>query len=63
MIAAATINAARVCRMDDELGSITEGKRACIIALRSPLDETFSALEHAEFVMNRGVVLKHDQLI
>lgn len=59
VLAAATINAAYVCKVDDRLGSIEVGKQANLIAIRSPLDETFEALRHVEFVMNRGVVIKN----
>ena len=58
VIAAATIDAARVCHIDDQVGSIAAGKRANIIAVKDPIDETFSALSHVEFVMNLGVVIK-----
>ena len=34
------------------------GKQANIIAVKEPIDETFSALSHVEFVMNRGTVIK-----
>ena len=59
VLAAATINAARVCKVDDRLGSVEAGKQANLIAIREPLDETFEALRHVEFVMNRGTVIKH----
>lgn len=59
VIDAATINAARVCYVDKEVGSIEVGKRANIIAVKNPIDETFEALSHVEFVMNLGVVIKN----
>ncbi len=58
VIDAATINAAKVCKIDDSVGSIAIGKQANIIAVRSPIDETFDSLSHVEFVMNRGCVIK-----
>ncbi len=58
VIEAATINAAKVCFIDKEVGSIEVGKKANIIAVRDPVDETFGALSHVEFVMNLGVVIK-----
>ena len=58
VIDAATINAARVCGIADEVGSIEVGKKANIIAVKDAIDETFDALSHVEFVMNRGVVIK-----
>lgn len=59
VLAAATCNAAYVCKVDDRLGSIEVGKQANIIAIRSPLEESFEALTHVEFVMNHGVVIKN----
>ena len=59
VIKAATINAAKVCYLDREMGTIQEGKKANIIAVRDPLDESFQALGHVEFVMNQGVVIKN----
>ena len=35
-------------------------KQANLIAVKFPLDETFEALRHVEFVMNNGVVIKND---
>ncbi len=59
VIAAATIDAARVCYIDDQVGSIEVGKKANIIAVKDGIDETFEALSHVEFVMNLGVVIKN----
>ncbi len=58
VIEAATINAAKFCKIDDQVGSIEVGKQANIIAVRDEIDERFEALSHVEFVMNRGVVIK-----
>lgn len=58
VIDAATIHAAKVCKIDDKVGSIAVGKQANIIAVKSPIDETFDALSHVEFVMNRGKIIK-----
>lgn len=55
---AATINAAKFCHIDKEVGSIEVGKKANIIAVKNKIDETFEALSHVEFVMNRGTVIK-----
>lgn len=57
-IDAGTINAAKLCRIDDQVGSIAVGKKANIIAVKDKIDETFEALGHVEFVMNRGKVIK-----
>lgn len=58
VIEAATINAARVCFLDKEMGSIEVGKRANIIAVKDPIDDSFAALSHVEFVMNLGTIIK-----
>ncbi len=58
VIEAATINAARVCFLDKEMGSIEVGKKANIIAVKDPIDERFEALSHVEFVMNLGTIIK-----
>lgn len=58
VIDAATINAAKICKIDDQVGSIAVGKQANIIAVKNAIDETFEALSHVEFVMNRGQVIK-----
>ena len=58
VIDAATINAAKLCKIDGQVGTIEVGKQANIIAVKDPIDETFQALSHVEFVMNRGAVIK-----
>lgn len=58
VIDAATITAAKLCKIDGQVGSIEVGKLANIIAVKDPIDETFEALSHVEFVMNRGQVIK-----
>lgn len=58
VINAATIGGAKFCKIDHLVGSIVAGKQANIIAVKEPIDETFSALSHVEFVMNRGTVIK-----
>jgi imidazolonepropionase-like amidohydrolase len=58
VVDAATINAAKVLKIDDQVGSIAVGKQANIIAVKDEIDETFQALSHVEFVMNRGTIIK-----
>lgn len=58
VIAAVTINAAKACGLEGELGSLTPGKRANIIATRGDIDASFAALENVDFVMNMGVIIK-----
>ena len=59
VIKAATINAAAVCGLADSIGTLEPGKQANIIAVKSALNESFEALGHVEFVMNRGVIIKN----
>ena len=61
VIKAATLNAAKVCYLDKELGTIEAGKKANLIAVKDPLDETFAALSHVEFVMNQGKVIRNER--
>lgn len=61
VIDAATINGAKFCKIDHQVGSIETGKQANIIAVKDPIDETFSALSHVEFVMNRGTIIKQPE--
>lgn len=58
VIEAATINGAKLCKIDHLVGSIEVGKQANIIAVKDAIDESFDALSHVEFVMNRGQVIK-----
>ena len=58
VIDACTKNAARACGLTD-MGSITPGKAACLIAVPGELTEV-DALENVRFVMNRGVIIRND---
>jgi imidazolonepropionase-like amidohydrolase len=59
---AATINAARLLRHDKELGSITAGKFADVVAVEgNPLDD-ISLMKHVSFVMKEGVIWKQNSL-
>lgn len=57
VIEAATLNAAHVCTVDDTMGTVEPGKQASLIAVKGELDGTFDAMEHVDFVMNRGTVI------
>lgn len=57
VVDAATIHAAEVCGLASQIGSISVDKRANLIAIRQPLDSSFEALRHVDFVMNRGAVI------
>ena len=56
----ATINAAQLLGHDDELGSVTAGKYADLVAVPGdPLDD-ISVMSKVSFVMKAGVVYKRD---
>ena len=58
VLQAATINAAQLLRHDKDLGSVTQGKYADIIAVEgNPLDH-ISLMKQVTFVMKEGVVYK-----
>ncbi len=59
-IAMATINGAELLGMKDQLGSISTGKFADIIALsKNPLDD-ITAIDTVQFVMRSGEIVRHD---
>lgn len=57
-IVAATVNAAELCGLSDEIGTIEPGKRADLIAVdHNPLEDV-SVLERVVFVMKGGTVYR-----
>ena len=46
--------------VDDELGTVSAGKKADIIAVRGDVLEYINLLQHVDFVMKGGVVYKQD---
>ncbi len=57
---AATVNTARLFRIDQEAGTLEAGKLADIVAVKgSPLDDV-AVLEKIDFVMKAGRVAKRD---
>jgi imidazolonepropionase-like amidohydrolase len=55
----ATINAAKLLKIDKELGTITQGKFADLVAVKgNPLDD-ISLMEKIDFVMKDGKVVKN----
>ncbi|SDZ86976.1 metal-dependent hydrolase family protein [Microbulbifer marinus] len=60
-IRSATWNAARLLKVQDELGSIEEGKKADIIAVAGNPLEDIAELQRVKFVMKDGKVFKQPQ--
>ncbi|WP_444902744.1 amidohydrolase family protein [Microbulbifer sp. CnH-101-E] len=58
-IRSATWNAAQLLQIQDELGSISEGKLADIIAVAGNPLEDISELQRVQFVMKEGKVFKY----
>jgi len=57
-IQSATINAAKLLRIDDRLGSITVGKIADFVAVSGDPLKDISLMENVSFVMKEGVIYK-----
>ena len=60
VIVAGTLHSAMACGAQDRMGLLTENREANIIAVASPLDDSFDAMTHVEFVMNRGTIIKNE---
>lgn len=59
-ILSATINAAKLLKIDRELGTVTQGKLADLVAVKgNPLDD-ITLMEKVSFVMKDGQVIKQD---
>ncbi|MTI32039.1 metal-dependent hydrolase family protein [Xanthovirga aplysinae] len=58
-IQAATVNAAMLLGIEDELGSVEKGKKADIIAVEGDPLKDISVLQQVEFVMKGGEVFKN----
>ncbi|MFC1797241.1 amidohydrolase family protein [Pseudomonadota bacterium] len=59
-IATATTNAAKVLKLDQQIGTLEAGKVADIIATHASPLEDVSELERVKFVMRKGVVFRND---
>jgi imidazolonepropionase-like amidohydrolase len=58
-ILTATINAAKLLKIDNKLGTVTQGKLADLVAVKgNPLDD-ISLMEKIDFVMKDGKVVKN----
>jgi imidazolonepropionase-like amidohydrolase len=58
-ILSATINAAKLLKIDKDLGTITQGKLADLVAVKgNPMDD-ISLMEKVHFVMKDGTVFKN----
>jgi len=54
----ATINGAKLLKMEDQIGSIKEGKDADLVLLsKNPLED-ISATSHLELIINNGKIIK-----
>lgn len=59
-IQAATINAARLLKIDHDAGSVEAGKWADLVAVKADPLTDISCLQHIGFVMKAGVVYKQE---
>jgi len=59
-IRCATIEAARLLRVDDRLGSVEKGKIADLVAVVGDPTENIALMRDVKFVMKEGVVYKRD---
>ena len=57
-VRAATVSAADLLGVGDQVGRIAEGLQADLVAVSGNPYEDISILEHVEFVMKGGVVYK-----
>jgi imidazolonepropionase-like amidohydrolase len=57
-IRSATVNASKLLKIDNELGTVSVGKLADLVAVKGDPLEDISLLENIDFVMKDGVVVK-----
>ncbi len=57
-----TINAAKVCELEHEIGSIEVGKKADIVALKGNLEQDIRLIKKIEWVMKDGKIKVKDGL-
>ncbi|MCM3762986.1 amidohydrolase family protein [Alkalihalobacillus oceani] len=51
-----TINAAKVCDFEDQIGSVEIGKKADLVALKGKLHEDINLIKNIEWVMKNGEI-------
>ena len=59
-IKSATLETAKLLKIDSELGSISVGKLADLVAVRGNPIQDINNIENISFVMKDGVVIEHD---
>lgn len=59
-IQSATLNTAKLLRIEDKLGSIKVGKLADLVAVKGDPLEDMSLMENVSFVMKDGVIVKNN---
>jgi len=62
-IEAGTLSAATLLGRETEVGSLTTGKFADIVAVKGDPLQDITTLEHVDFVMKGGAVFKRDGLV
>lgn len=60
-IRSATLNTAKLLKIDDEFGTIEEGKIADLVAVSGDPLQNITLLENMQFIMKDGKVVKHHQ--
>lgn len=55
-----TINAAKLCEMDNEIGSITIGKKADLVAVKGNAEKDIRAIKSVAWVMKDGLIKKDE---
>jgi len=59
-IKSATLETAKLLKIDSELGSISVGKLADLVAVKGNPIQDINNIENISFVMKDGVVIEHD---
>src|SRR5690606_38178786 len=62
VLVAATLNAAELLGLEDEVGALAAGKSADLVAVDGDPLSVISVLEDPVFVMARGVIVRDDRV-